>query len=160
MKRLNILPEGYIYPKQQRSVRDLLRRRVLFVHQRTSQILSLQSMIARTLGIRMSVRAIKKLTDADIDRMFEFNQAFMARNHLSTIAFLDKTIFNIEKKVLEQVKLKKEFSLLQTMPGTGKILALTIMLEVGDISRFKFAAITRPDPDQTGTQKLFTSPKG
>jgi transposase len=90
MKRLNILPEGYIYPKQQRSVRDLLRRRVLFVQQRTSQILSLQSMIARNLGTRMSVRAIKKLTDEDIDRMFEPNQAFMARNHLSTIEFLLK----------------------------------------------------------------------
>jgi transposase len=85
----------------------------------------------------MSVRAIKKLTDEYIDRMFEANQAFMARNHLSTIEFLDKTILNIEKQVVEQVKLKKEFSLLQTMPGTGKILALTIMLEVGDISRFK-----------------------
>ncbi len=137
MKRLNILPEGYIYPKEQRSVRDLLRRRLLFVHQRTSQILSLQSMIARTLGTRMSVRGIKKLTDEDIDQMFEANQAFMARNHLNTIYFLDKTILNIEKQVLAQVKLKKEFILLQTIPGIGKILALTIMLEVGDISRFK-----------------------
>ncbi len=54
MKRLNILPEGYIYPKETRPVRDLLRRRVLFVRQRTSQILSLQSMITRNLGIRMA----------------------------------------------------------------------------------------------------------
>jgi transposase len=137
MKRLNILPEGYIYPKEQRSVRDLLRRRLLFVHQRTSQILSLQSMIARTLGTRMSVNAIKKLTDEDIDRMFEDNLAFMAGNHLNTIEFLDKTILNIEKQVLAQVRLKKEFGLLQTIPGVGKILALTIMLEVGDINRFK-----------------------
>jgi transposase len=137
MKRLNILPEGYIYPKQQRSVRDLLRRRVLFVHQRTSQILSLQSMITRNLGTRISAREMEKLADEDIDRMFEANQAFMAKNHLNTIEFLDKTILNIEKKVLAQVRLKKEFSLLQTIPGIGKILALTIMLEVGDISRFK-----------------------
>jgi len=49
MKRLNILPEGYIYPKKQRSVRDLLRRRVLFVHQRTSQIL--QGVTARRPGV-------------------------------------------------------------------------------------------------------------
>jgi len=80
---------------------------------------------------------MKKLTDEDIDRMFEVNQAFMARNHLSTIDFLHKTILSIEKQVLAQVRLKKEFSLLQTIPGIGKILALTIMLEVGDISRFK-----------------------
>jgi transposase len=34
------------------------------------------------------------------------------------------------------VKLRKEFDLLQTIPGIGKILSLTIMLEVGDIKRF------------------------
>ena len=137
MKRLNILPEGYIYPKEQRSIRDLLRRRVLFVHQRTSQVLSLQSMIARNLGARISARELNKLTDEEIDLMFEDNQAFMARNQLSTIDFLNKTILNIEKQVLGQKKIKKEFSLLQTISGIGKILALTIMLEVGDISRFK-----------------------
>lgn len=33
--------------------------------------------------------------------------------------------------------LKKEFELLKTIPGIGTILGLTIMLEVGDITRFK-----------------------
>ncbi|MBK5102184.1 MAG: transposase, partial [Desulfobacteraceae bacterium] len=51
LKRLNILPEGYIYPKEERPVRDILRRRLLFVRQRTSQILSLQSTIARNLSL-------------------------------------------------------------------------------------------------------------
>ena len=54
MKQLNILPEGYIYPKQQRAVRDLLRRRLFFVRHRTANILSLQSTITRNLGIKMS----------------------------------------------------------------------------------------------------------
>ena len=47
MLRLGILPEGYIYPKEDRPIRDMLRRRMMFVKQRTTQILSLQSMIAR-----------------------------------------------------------------------------------------------------------------
>ena len=42
MRRFNILPEGYIYPKEERPVRDLLRRRLLFVRHRTAHILSLQ----------------------------------------------------------------------------------------------------------------------
>jgi hypothetical protein len=54
MLRLGILLEGYIYPKQQRFVRDLLRRRLMFVSQRTSQILSLQSMITRNRGLNFS----------------------------------------------------------------------------------------------------------
>jgi hypothetical protein len=37
---------------------------------------------------------------------------------------------------ISQVKLRKEFSMLQTIPGIGNILGLTIMLEVGDIWRF------------------------
>ena len=136
MKRLNILPEGYIYPKDTRPIRDLLRRRILFVQQRTTQILSLQSMITRNLGIKMSGNAIKKLKSKDIEQMFNSNLAFMAVSNINTIRFLNKTIRNIEKKILSQVKLRKEFSLLQTIPGIGNILALTIMLEVGDIKRF------------------------
>ena len=136
MKRLNILPEGYIYPKDSRPLRDLLRRRILFVQQRTSHILSLQSMITRNLSVRMSGEAIKKITSEKTKQMFESNLAFMANNHISTIKFLDKTIKNIQKEVLSQAKLKKEFKLLQTIPGIGKILSLTILFEVGDINRF------------------------
>ncbi len=40
--RLGILPEGYIYPKEERPVRDLLRKRLHLVQQRTAQILSFQ----------------------------------------------------------------------------------------------------------------------
>ena len=47
MLRLGILPEGYIYPKQQRPVRDLLRKRGHLVKIRTSLILSLQNIITR-----------------------------------------------------------------------------------------------------------------
>ena len=42
--RLNSLPTGYIYPKAMRMVRDVLRRRLLLVQQRTAQHLSLQRM--------------------------------------------------------------------------------------------------------------------
>ena len=36
-----------------------------------------------------------------------------------------------------KVKLKKEYLYLLTIPGIGKILALTIMLETGPVSRFQ-----------------------
>jgi len=55
---------------------------------------------------------------------------------VETIGFLTQQIRSIEKAVLPQVKLRPEFEILLTMPGIGKILALTIMLEVGDIRRF------------------------
>ena len=68
--RLGILAEGYIYPKNQRSLRDLLRRRLMFVSQRTSQILSLQSMATRNRGLNFSGAQIKRFRDEFIEKMF------------------------------------------------------------------------------------------
>ena len=137
MYRLNLLAEGYIYPREHRALRDLLRRRLLYVRQRTAQILSLQSMISRNLGFKMSNNEIKKLAAQDIAQLFDCpDLVFMAANSWTTIEFLKQIIRGIEKRVVSQARLRKEFTKLQTIPGIGKILALTIMLEVGDIGRF------------------------
>ncbi len=137
MYRLGILPEGYIYPKEHRAVRDLLRRRLLFVRHSTAHILSLQSMISRNLGFKMSNNEIKKFKPEDIEDLFGCpNLVFMANNSLSAIKFLKKISLDIEKKVTSQVKMRKEFLKLLTIPGIGNILGLTISLEVGDIGRF------------------------
>ncbi len=134
---LGILPEGYIYPKEHRPVRDLVRRRLLFVRQRTAQILSLQSMISRNLGFKMSNNEIKKLKSEDIEQLFDCSHlVFMATSSWATIEFSKHIIKGIEKRVKSQVKLRKEFEMLRTIPGIGDILGLTIMLEVGDIGRF------------------------
>ena len=69
--RLNILPTGYIYPKAMRQVRDLLRRRLLLVKQRTAQLLSLQSMIGRHTGLRLSSHQVKRLTQDELAHYFE-----------------------------------------------------------------------------------------
>ena len=44
LARLGLLPTGYIYPKEERALRDLLRRRLLLVRQRSSHHVSLQSL--------------------------------------------------------------------------------------------------------------------
>jgi transposase len=85
----------------------------------------------------MSSRDIKKLNESDADKLL--NEPFLissATNSISTIQFLSKIIKDIERPVKSIVKLKPEFEYLLTMPGIGDILGLTIMLEVGDISRF------------------------
>lgn len=135
---LGILPEGYIYPRAERSTRDLLRRRLLFVRQRTAHILSLQSMVYRCSGQRISVNQIKQLTPTDATALFsDIQLGFTARCHVETIGFLTQQIRSIEKAVLPKVALRPEFEIMLTMPGIGRILGLTIMLEVGDIRRFE-----------------------
>jgi transposase len=138
MLRLRILPEGFIYPREERPVRDLLRRRLMFVRHRTSHILSLQSMVNRNCGTRISGNAIKRLEQADAELLFDHAQLVAAaRNSIATIRFLTHRVKDIEQEVSSRVTLRDEFASLLTIMGIGKILALTIMLEVGDINRFK-----------------------
>jgi hypothetical protein len=61
MLRLNILPEGYIYPKEQRPLRDLLRKRGHLVRLRTSLIQGLQNILARNMGTKMNTHHLKAL---------------------------------------------------------------------------------------------------
>lgn len=137
MLRLGILPEGYIYPKEQRPLRDLLRRRGLLVKQRTSQILSLQSMISRNCGVASTGGDIKAMLPGITNYVFDHKHLVLAgETCISTIAFLGEKIKVIEKEARAMARPRSEFKILQTMPGLGTILALTIMFEVGDISRF------------------------
>ncbi|WDN88225.1 hypothetical protein BuS5_01193 [Desulfosarcina sp. BuS5] len=94
-------------------------------------------MITRNLGLRMSGNAIKKLKTEDAEELFTDSYlVFTAQQNIKTIEFLKNIIKDIEKKVLKVAELAPEFIKLKTFPGIGKILGLTIMLEVGDIKRF------------------------
>ena len=60
----------------------------------------------------------------------------ITKRNIATIRFLGKIINEIEKEVMSQIELKKEFAMLLTIPGIGNILGLTIMMEVGTMDRF------------------------
>jgi hypothetical protein len=51
LMRLGILPTGYIYPKEQRGLRDLLRKRLQLVRHRTAHVLSVQNQMWRSTKI-------------------------------------------------------------------------------------------------------------
>ena len=59
--RLGVLPTGYIYPKAERAVRDLLRKRAHLVRQHTSNVLSVHNIMVRNTGMRLSVKRIREL---------------------------------------------------------------------------------------------------
>jgi len=136
--RLGILPEGYIYPKGERPVRDLLRKRGHLVRLRTSLILSLENMIMRNYGRRLRVNDVKRLREDRVSPLFEGNDDMVLAGMVSkeTIDFLTRRIHTIERAVEGKVKLKEPYRYLLTLPGVGRILALTIMLETGPIGRF------------------------
>lgn len=135
---LGILEEGYIYPKEERPLRDLLRKRSQLKKLRTEQILSIQSMIARNSGISVSGNDVKKMTPEDLDRLLPDPLTVQAANsNLYIYTCLDKEMKALEKTVLALAKDRIEFGYLLTVCGIGKILGLTILLETGDINRFE-----------------------
>ena len=138
MLRLGILPEGYIYPKEDRPVRDLLRKRRHLVRLRTDLILSLQGIIQRNCGSKVNVNDIKAIKENRVQSLLSYQEdlALSGRVSKESIDFLTKKIWEIEQFILNQVRLKDAFRYLSTICGVGKILALTIMLETGVISRF------------------------
>jgi len=140
MVRLGILPTGYIYPKQIRPVRDMLRRRLLLVRQRSQLAISLQSMLMRQCALRVSIGPLMKWTNVEVRNAFDdtYSQE-TAEGMLEVLRKQNSIIKVLEKTVLKRVKLIEPFDLLLTLPGVGNILGVTIMLETGPIDRFASA---------------------
>jgi transposase len=138
MLRLRILPEGYIYPKEQRPLRDLLRKREHLVRLRTSLILSLQNILARNVGTKMNTNRMKALRTDHVTPLLAGNDDLSLAGKVSKDAIdsLTRQIRAIEVVVEKKIDLKKPYDLLLSMPGVGRVLALTIMMETGPIERF------------------------
>jgi len=135
---MGVLPEGYIYPKEERSERDLLRRRMSLVQTRTGEWLRLEGLVARHSGKDLGVQALSNLEEEDLSELLG-NDALVleaARISYRHIAFLEREIKQIEKAVEQRIKLRNGYERLTSVPGIGRILAMTIMLETGPIERF------------------------
>src|SRR5438132_6467839 len=135
--RLEVLPEGYIYPKAERPVRDLLRKRSQLVRQRTMNLLSIQNLLTRNTGSSMTANQIKGLDKTQVDGLLaDADLSLAVKANWSVMCSADEQVERLEQRVTERVKLRAQFSFLKTVPGIGQILALTIMLETEDIGRF------------------------
>jgi transposase len=140
LQRLNILPTGYIYDPVLRPVRDLLRRRLNLVHQRTALMLSFKSLYVRTTGQTMSLSRLKGMEADEALGLYKHpaNQ-LIAKVQKEHIEQLSRSIERIEKAVLSRARELPYYQRLNTLPGVGRILGMTITMEVGEISRFKSA---------------------
>jgi transposase len=135
--RLGVLPEGYIYPKAERAVRDLLRKRAHLVRQHTANVLSVQNIMARNTGARFSVKRMQELTKEDLSTLLaEAAQVLAVTSSLVVLDCLRQQIKTLEKTIHKCLKHTPAYEQLLTVQGIGTILAQTIALETGAISRF------------------------
>jgi transposase len=102
-------------------------------------IVSLQNILSRNLGSRVNVNDLKALKEDRISPLLEMNEdlALAGRVSKEAIDHLTRLIYKIEWAVQKKMALKQAYRYLLTLPGVGRILSLTIMLETGPISRFE-----------------------
>jgi transposase len=135
--RLDLLPTGYIPDRQVRPVRDLLRRRMLLVRQRTTLILSFKSLNERTLGQRVPLARVKAMKPAEAQARFTAPaDQLLGGEQITLMSHLSDSIVKLEEHILAVAGKTKAYQRLQELPGIGKILGLTIALETGDAQRF------------------------
>jgi len=132
-------PLAYAYPRERRGLRDLLRARLRLVRQR-----------AELYGHVHTARRQANLPPASSDVKYKSKRAaitaditdpFVRRRvetHLALLEPLDTTIRRLEAELEEAAAehYPAELAALQSTPGVGPVLSLTILLEIDTIERF------------------------
>lgn len=137
LARLGILPTGHICERELRPFRDLLRRRMLLVHQRTGLLLSLKSLYARNTGKTLTQGEVKGLELEEIPELFSHPaDQLIASEQVKLVNQLKQSIGLLERAVEKVADKLPCYHRLKTLPGVGRILALTITMETADIERF------------------------
>ena len=134
---LGILKEGYIYPKEQRPVRDLLRKRSHLMRLRTSLMISLHNTMANVCGTKIQTyQVLGKADHLSVHLHHNESLALLGQVSKTAIDMLTLQIKTIESHVEKCCEIEPIYTPLLSLPGVGKILGLTILLETGPIGRF------------------------
>jgi transposase len=137
--RGGMLPQAYVYPKEMRATRDLLRRRMQLVRLRAEQLAHVTNTFTQyNLSApekRLSFHAnrvgiAERFTDESVQRS--------VRVDLTLAEHLDEQLRGVELFLIQHAKVDdpQAYQLLKTVPGIGVILALVLLYEIHDIRRF------------------------
>jgi transposase len=135
--RAGMIPEAYIYPSATRPVRDLVRRRIRVVNMRATDYMTLRRLMYQQGIIEHSRNSTKLILEEDIQEIFQNRWVQIhAQHELARIRLYTMQIREMERAIYHTVKESKEYERLLRVPGIGKILAVTIFYEIGEITRF------------------------
>lgn len=135
--RSNLLPEAYFSSKEVRSWKELVRFRVSLIHLRSQVKNKVHAILHKHALTHSFTDLFGKggriwLSNLPLEEPF----ATSMTQYLSLIDFLTRQIDEAEETVTQTVKEHPEAKLLISIPGVSFVSALTIIAEVGDISRF------------------------
>ena len=136
--RAGLIPKTYIYPASSRPVRDLLRRRLKAVALRAQEYGSVRQLLLRQGILSTSRNQIKLAQEVDLKGWFSHPLVVLsASQQLERISLLSDQIAQLEQQILDLTRDRADYKRLLDISGIGKILALTILYETGEISRFE-----------------------
>ncbi len=137
--RGGMLPQAYVYPPEMRATRDLLRRRLYLVRKRAELLAHIQNTHHQYNRPEPRAKVAYKANRAGVAEGFSDPDARRSIEvDFSLIEHHDQVIRELELHLVRQAKQHDPdaFHRLRTIPGVGKILALTILYEIHDIRRF------------------------
>jgi len=135
--RLDELPEGYIYPKEKRPIRDLLRRRSSLIQFRSATLTGIRLHLKQYNQDRFTSDELKKIDPHFLDRQPLPDPVILAcRFAIQRINLITDQAREMERLARRTARQEPEFGWLKTLPGVDTILGMTIYYEVGDIARF------------------------
>ena len=139
LARMNYLPTAYAAPKEVRDLRLYTRHRSWLIKHRTQAKNRLQAVLA-------SYNLASPVTDlfgvkgreflAEVKEELRPAAQRVIADNLNLIDRLDQQIMELEQDITLTEEQAHSIQLLISMPGVGKVTALTILAEIGHISRF------------------------
>jgi transposase len=163
--RGGMLPQAYVYPAAMRSTRDLIRRRLHLVRKRGQLLAHIQNTRAQynlpVFGRKLAYRAnregvVEHFPDPSVQKSIAVDVALIDQ--------YDALVTDLELTIVREAKRHNAdaFHRLRSVPGIGKVLALTILYEIHDITRVdrvqEFASYARliKCAKESGGKKLGT----
>lgn len=134
-----MFPLAYVYPKPWRSTRDLMRRRIRLMRQRAELMAHIHNTLSQynlppnTDNLRYAKHRAKMrdyFPDPSVQRSIDLD--------LDRIDFYDQQLGKLEYYLKQCAKKadRNAIILMQSIPGLGNILSMTILYEISTIERF------------------------
>jgi transposase len=137
--RAELLPEAWIAPQAVRDQRALLRHRAALVRVATALKCRVHAILAdRGVGVTEPLwgpagRVV--LAELDLPTV----QRTVVTDCLALIDAISPLVVRLERDLLARTRPDPRVQALQALPGIGPITAMTLVAEIGDISRFPTA---------------------
>ncbi len=139
LMRGGMFPQAYVYPREMRGTRDLMRRRMHLMRKRSELLAHVHNTnsqynlpeIKKNLRYAFNRAGIaERFADPSVQKSIELD--------LNLIDFYDKQLSKVEWHILQHARSCDQHSLilLRTVPGIGEILSLVILYEIHTIERF------------------------